>query len=69
MVAYFNTFQPEIHVHTQEFKFYSARNTLCRHYDCNFVNVNVKVRPVTCHLKYRGETRSIAVPILNLGAG
>jgi hypothetical protein len=67
MVAYFNSFQPEIHVHTQELKFYSVGSTLYLHYD--YKSVNVKVRPVTCLWKYRGETRHIAVPILNLGAG
>ena len=69
MVAYFKTFHPEIHVHTQELKFYSAGNTLCLHYDCKSVNVKGKARPVTYHWRYRGETRGIAVPILNLGPG
>jgi len=69
MMAYFKSSQLEVHVHTQELKFYSAGNTLCLHYDCKSVYVKGKARSVTYHWRHRGETRGIAVPILNLGVG
>ena len=70
VVAYFSPFERDLHVNnTQEFKFYSAENTLGPHYDGKSFKIKGEDRLVTCLCRQRGESGRVALPMPKLGVG